>query len=236
VTGDPGRDLYRLLGVAPGADQRTIDSAYRRLCRRHHPDVCRDPDAGARMREINAAYFVLRDPGRRLTYDRRLAGSQPSAVRWEAARRAWRAASRPPTPPGGHPVPASGHPVPGTRPAGVRVTPGGVDFGFVRAGETATRPLVVQGLAGRAVEARVFTRGDWLRVDRSELCGAEVVIHVTADPRELSAFWQAPGAESAKLEGSLELVDRHGSLKVPVSAILRREPRARWSPFGRRAG
>ena len=146
---DPGRDLYRILGLAPGSDQRTIDSAYRRLCRRHHPDVCRDPDAGARMREINAAYFILRDPARRLTYDRRLGGSQPSAVRWEAARRAWRAAARPPTDAAARPAP----------PARLRVTPGGVEFGFVRAGETATRPLVVQGLAGRALEARVFTRG-----------------------------------------------------------------------------
>lgn len=223
---DPGRDLYRVLGIGPGADQPAIDSAYRRLCRRHHPDVCRDPDAGARMREINAAYAVLRDPARRMAYDRRAAASQPSAVRWEAARRAWRVAARPPADrPGAHPSLAW-----------LRATPGGLDFGFVRAGETVTRPLVVRGLGGGAVEARVFTRGDWLRVDRSELRGAEVLLQVTADPRELTAFWEAAGGESAKLEGSLELVDRHGSLRVPVSAILRREPRVWWNPFARRAG
>jgi hypothetical protein len=240
MTGGGGRDLYLILGVAPGADQRAIDSAYRRLCRRHHPDVCRDPDAGARMREINAAYFVLRDPERRRGYDRRAAPAQPTAVRWEAARRAWRTAAS-----GPHGVgrPPTDHRAPTVAPsARLRVTPGGVDFGFVRAGETATRTVLVQGLAGAgspgggAFHARVFTRGDWLRVDPSELGGAEVLLRVTADPRELSAFWQAPGAESARLEGSIELVDRHGSLRVPISAILRREPRGRWSPFGRRAG
>jgi hypothetical protein len=118
----------------------------------------------------------------------------------------------------------------------LRVTPEQLDLGFVRNGETVTRPLIVRGLGGGAFEASVFTRGDWLRLDRSELRGAEAVLQVTADPRELSAFWRAPGAESARLEGSLELVDRHGSLRVPVSAIIRREPQGWWNPFGRRAG
>lgn len=221
------RNPYLVLGVDPAADQRAIESAYRRLCRRHHPDVCRDPDAGQRMREINAAYQVLRDSARRRAYDRQRAPSQPSNIQWQAARRAWREAARPPPPPAPPPAPPA---------ARVRTLPGVLDFGFVRAGEAPTRPLVVRGPLGEAVEARVFTRGDWLRVDRTEVRGRDVVLHVTADPRDLSAFWEAAGGESAKIEGWLEFVDRHGSTRVPVSAILRREAHGWWDAFVRRAG
>ena len=221
------RDPYSVLGVAPGCEQRAIDSAYRRLCRRHHPDVSREPNAGARMREINAAYHLLRDAARRRAYDGARAPRPAATVDWQAARRVWQQSARPPKPPPAAP-PDTAH---------LRVGPGALDFGFLRAGEVATKRLVVRGRDGGAVRARLLTRGDWLRVDRTELSGADVVVQVTADPRDLAAFWSGTGDDTARIDGWLELVDDHGSTRVPAGAILRRDAAAAWwNPFARRAG
>ena len=56
-------DPYKVLGVDHAAEPDVVATAYRALARRHHPDVSREPDAEARMAEINAAWAILRDPG-----------------------------------------------------------------------------------------------------------------------------------------------------------------------------
>jgi len=67
---DPARDYYEILGVAREATQDEIKRAFRRLARRHHPDVNpEDPDAEGRFKEVAGAYEVLRDPDRRRQYD-----------------------------------------------------------------------------------------------------------------------------------------------------------------------
>lgn len=59
---------YELLGVAPHASHDEIRRAYRALAQVHHPDA--NPEAAAAtMVEINAAWEVLSDPGRRRAYD-----------------------------------------------------------------------------------------------------------------------------------------------------------------------
>ncbi len=66
-----GRNLYQVLGVAPGASQKELRQAFRRLARKHHPDVNPgDKTAEARFKEINRAYEVLSDPDKRTKYDR----------------------------------------------------------------------------------------------------------------------------------------------------------------------
>ncbi|MBI3637582.1 MAG: DnaJ domain-containing protein [Candidatus Rokubacteria bacterium] len=62
------KDYYRILGVDRKADEKTIKSAYRKLARKHHPDVAKGKDAD-RFREINEAYEVLSDPVKRQRYD-----------------------------------------------------------------------------------------------------------------------------------------------------------------------
>ncbi|MFN2519522.1 MAG: molecular chaperone DnaJ [Candidatus Limnocylindria bacterium] len=63
------RDHYEVLGVARGASEDQIRSAYRRLARQYHPDVNDADDAAARFREVTEAYEVLSDPQRRQRYD-----------------------------------------------------------------------------------------------------------------------------------------------------------------------
>ena len=66
-------DPYTVLGVSPTATHAEITHAYRRHLRDQHPDVSSqesNPDANERLRQILAAYALVRDPTRRAVYDR----------------------------------------------------------------------------------------------------------------------------------------------------------------------
>lgn len=70
------KDYYQTLGVARGASAEDIKKAFRRLARKYHPDVSKEKDAEARMKEVNEAWNVLSDPEKRAAYDRLGAGFQ----------------------------------------------------------------------------------------------------------------------------------------------------------------
>ena len=64
------KDYYSTLGVGKAATEKEIKQAYRKLARKHHPDV--NPDdkkAESQFKEINEAYQVLGDPAKRKKYD-----------------------------------------------------------------------------------------------------------------------------------------------------------------------
>lgn len=63
------RGLYEILGVPENADEKAIKSAYKKLAKKYHPDLNKEPDAGEKMKEINKAYEVLKDPKKRALYD-----------------------------------------------------------------------------------------------------------------------------------------------------------------------
>jgi curved DNA-binding protein len=64
------RDFYEVLGVSRDASAEEIRKAYRKLARKHHPDVNKDDGAEERFKEISEAYDVLSDPDKRKQYDR----------------------------------------------------------------------------------------------------------------------------------------------------------------------
>jgi len=66
-------DPYLVLGVSPTATQGEITHAYRTRLRAHHPDTRQTPSsqtADEHLRQLLAAYALLRDPTRRADYDR----------------------------------------------------------------------------------------------------------------------------------------------------------------------
>jgi len=76
------KDYYAILGVERGADNAIVARACRRLMQRYHPDICTDPQAVERFKEINEAGRVLRDAMQRAVYDRMIGAPAPKpAVR-----------------------------------------------------------------------------------------------------------------------------------------------------------
>lgn len=63
------KDYYQIMGVARDAGQDEIKRAYRKLARKYHPDVSKEPNAEARFKEVGEAYEVLKDPEKRAAYD-----------------------------------------------------------------------------------------------------------------------------------------------------------------------
>lgn len=64
------KDYYEVLGVEPSAGEAELKTAYRRMARKYHPDVSKEPGAEDRFKSVNEAYEALRDPQKRAAYDR----------------------------------------------------------------------------------------------------------------------------------------------------------------------
>jgi curved DNA-binding protein len=63
------KDYYKILGVARGASEEEIKKAYRKLARKYHPDVSKEPNAKEKFQEVSEAYETLRDKEKRAAYD-----------------------------------------------------------------------------------------------------------------------------------------------------------------------
>jgi hypothetical protein len=99
---------YKVLAIDPSADTDVLAAVYRTLSKKYHPDINKSPGAEIRMREINRAYEMLKDPEQRRKVDAELAR--------EAATKA--ASSYVPP-----------RPAPSRRPATPSSRPGGPDWG-----------------------------------------------------------------------------------------------------------
>jgi curved DNA-binding protein len=89
------KDYYKVLGVERNATQDEIKKAFRRLARKHHPDMNKDDkNAEERFKEINEANEVLSDPEKRQKYDQfgvhwqqyGRAGGRPEDFNWDSWR------------------------------------------------------------------------------------------------------------------------------------------------------
>lgn len=62
-------DYYKILGVKKGVDDAELKKAYRKMARKYHPDVSKEPNAEEKFKEVQMAYDVLRDSEKRKLYD-----------------------------------------------------------------------------------------------------------------------------------------------------------------------
>jgi len=63
------KDYYQILGVSRDVSKDELKKAYRKLARKYHPDVSKEPDAEAKFKEVGEAYEALKDPEKRAQYD-----------------------------------------------------------------------------------------------------------------------------------------------------------------------
>lgn len=63
------KDYYKVLGLEPGADDKAVKAAYRKLARKYHPDVSKEKDAENQFKDVAEAYEVLKSAEKRAEYD-----------------------------------------------------------------------------------------------------------------------------------------------------------------------
>lgn len=63
------KDYYKIMGVSEDASEKDIKMAYRKLARKYHPDISKEPNAEEQFKEMGEAYEVLRDPVKKAEYD-----------------------------------------------------------------------------------------------------------------------------------------------------------------------
>ncbi|KXT29261.1 chaperone protein DnaJ [Candidatus Phytoplasma oryzae] len=64
------KDYYEILGLSKNASKEEITKAYRELCKKFHPDLCKEKDAAKKFNEVQEAFKVLNDPQKKARYDR----------------------------------------------------------------------------------------------------------------------------------------------------------------------
>lgn len=63
------KDYYQIMGLEKTATKEQIRQAYRKLARKYHPDVSKEPNAEHKFKEVGEAYEILKDPEKKAKYD-----------------------------------------------------------------------------------------------------------------------------------------------------------------------
>lgn len=64
------KDYYQIMGLSRDSTQEEVKRTYRKLARKYHPDVSKEPDAESKFKDLNEAYEVLKDTEKRAAYNR----------------------------------------------------------------------------------------------------------------------------------------------------------------------
>ena len=75
------KDYYAVMGLARGASEGDIKKSYRRLARKYHPDVSKEPGAEEKFKDVAEAYQTLKDPEKRAAYDQ--LGQRPAGEEFQ---------------------------------------------------------------------------------------------------------------------------------------------------------
>jgi curved DNA-binding protein len=191
------KDYYKVLGVAREATPEEIQKAYRKLARRHHPDVSKERGAEAKFKEIAEAYEVLKDPDKRSKYDR-------FGTAWK---------QRTEGGPGGPPPGFEGF-------QGFDFDFGGSEQGFGGSGFSSFFEMLFGQAAGRGARAGTWSsegRGGWARPGANQ----EVVLRLPLEEafaggvRDL-ALAEPGGAEARRIKVKLPRGVRPGQqIRIP---------------------
>ena len=155
-------DYYALLQVQPSAEAEVIEGAYKQLMLKYHPDKTGDGESSDKVKLLNEAKAVLRDPDRRERYDRAYAAkieaarAEPPKKRVQQARKrlreteeeTWLARIRKPH---------------------LLVQPSDIDFGVCERGEVKTRDVIIRVSEGRVVIGDISPDRPWIGVSPTEL-------------------------------------------------------------------
>lgn len=76
------QDYYKILELTPGADDKEIKNAYRRLARKFHPDISKEPNAEQQFKSVKEAYEILTDPLYRIFRHRSATRPKPYSYAW----------------------------------------------------------------------------------------------------------------------------------------------------------
>ncbi|MGQ9552927.1 MAG: DnaJ domain-containing protein [Anaerolineae bacterium] len=163
-------DLYKILQVDPDAEPEVVEAAYRRLALKYHPDVSTAPDAAERMRDLNMAYEVLGDAGKRARYDQQRSRGD------------------------GHSHSRSAPRHPRTPPPRLHIEPQSLQFGPLPKGSTQTAQLRITMEGIGSLKGCVRPNQPWIRTSVSDADGSSCTVEVTVDTANMRDGWRHAGS------------------------------------------
>jgi hypothetical protein len=182
-------DYYKILQVDPEAEPEVVTAAYRRLAAKYHPDVNKAAGSEERMRDLNQAYAIIGDAGRRSDYDRQRT-ARPRVTKATAGRSGYYATRK-------------------TMPI-VTVSPSILSFGSVPKGTTRILTLEISVTEGRTLIGDLRVSDPWIRLSTSRLFNSNTIVNVEIDTTGLR--------DGSVHNGSITIDSiSYGARSVPVS-------------------